>query len=315
MRKLRSLFALLLTLCLLAGISAVAFAAGEDQYRIRVYGGAQNNRIVYEGTYTRGSTVNLASALSSFLGESAGKYYVKGIRESGKEESHEYAFPAEKDEDFVLTYGLRGNQIVYFVRYVDAGGNDLRNPSGPFYANSGDRIYVAFIEIAGYQPDAYNRTRILNEDYTFVFNYSRIPTPAPGGGGGVNPANPANPVNPANPANPDNGNANNPGGNNGQPLEIIDEDLIPQAGPGGSGQNTGTETPAPTSTPKPHGTSALWQRYRGLMIAGLILLALLIALLYWYLLFYRKKKRYEAEKRAGILADDGKKEEGKHVSE
>ena len=32
MRKLRSLFALLLTLCLLAGISAVAFAAGEDVF-------------------------------------------------------------------------------------------------------------------------------------------------------------------------------------------------------------------------------------------------------------------------------------------
>ena len=51
--------------------------------------------------------------LSSYLESKVGKYYVKGIRESGKEESHEYVFTAEKDEDFVLTYGLRGDQITY----------------------------------------------------------------------------------------------------------------------------------------------------------------------------------------------------------
>ena len=249
----------------------------------------------------------IGSAISGYAAVPEGsKYYAKGIRESGKEESHELSFDVKKDQDFVVTYGIKGQQVEYYVRYVDANGNDLADPSGPFYANVGDRVYVAYLEISGYRPDAYNKVRTLTEDYTFVFVYTRVPasgggggTPTPtdggGGGGGAvaggaaangnananaadNPnANPAeNPNTPAQPAAP------------AEPLELIDEDAVPLAVPNIPGVGSISVPNAPqVIEPNQHGRIPNW-----MLIAGMVLLVGLIATLYWYLLFYRKKKKY-----------------------
>ena len=69
------------------------------------------------------------------------RYYPKGLRESGKEETHEHSFPVTKDQDFVITYGITGEQVEYYVEYVDGNGNARAEKNGPFYANKGDRVY------------------------------------------------------------------------------------------------------------------------------------------------------------------------------
>ena len=214
-------------------------------------------------------------------------------------------FTAEKDEDFVLTYGLRGEQVTYYVRYVNAGGNDLRAASGPFYANSGDKVYVAFIEVSGYEPDAYNKTRTLTEDYTFIFRYSASSTNsgATSGGGSSTVVSTVGSVSTGNNntvtgstasgsaagTGSDSGNTGIAEAENGtRPLDIIDEDALPQAGP------EGEQTPV-TQKPASQRQSAEQKRLRRLGTAAAVLGLLLIALLYWYLLFYRKKKMAEAE--------------------
>ncbi len=310
MKHVRRLIALLACLLLAASISSTAFAV-DDLCTIRIFSGAQGT--VPGGTVSsyqvkRGSAFTaIGTAISGYAAVPEGsKYYAKGIRESGKEESHELSFDVKKDQDFVVTYGIKGEQVEYYVRYVDANGNDLAERSRPFYANVGDRVYVAYLEISGYRPDAYNKVRTLTEDYTFVFVYTRVPasgggggttTPTGGGGGGggavaggaaangnANPnaannpnANPAeNPNTPAQPAAP------------AEPLELIDEDAVPLAVPNIPGVGSISVPNAPqVIEPNQHGRIPNW-----MLIAGMVLLVGLIATLYWYLLFYRKKKKY-----------------------
>ena len=137
---------------------------------------------------------NFSTELGSLLGTNVDgtKYYIKStVRESGKEEEFPVSFAVERDRDFVLTYGIKGDQVTYYVRYVDANGNNVaptslipNGRSGPFVANKGDRVYVAYVEVDGYTPDAYNRTAVLNDSstllqsdgtYLFTFTYRRTP--------------------------------------------------------------------------------------------------------------------------------------------
>ena len=44
------------------------------------------------------------------------KYYVKGIRMGGRDDSLDLAyFPVERDQDYVVAYGIRGNMVQYTV--------------------------------------------------------------------------------------------------------------------------------------------------------------------------------------------------------
>ena len=194
MRYVKSSFALILMICLVLSVTVPAFAADppKDYCVIRVFGGAQRPGLITSIQRERGSTCNLGTELAAYLGSdvTGTKYYTKStIRESGEEEElTSLTINVEKDRDYVLTYGVKNNQVTYYVRYVDTAGNNIaptslvpNGQSGPFVANSGDKVFVAYIEIPGYQPDAYNKARTLTEDYTFVFVYSR--TPAATGGG------------------------------------------------------------------------------------------------------------------------------------
>ena len=313
MKHLKKLFALLLMLCVMVGLNATAFAEEvKDSCTIRVFGGSQRQTFMKPITKNRGETCNLAIELSSILGtDVAGtKYYTKStVRESGKEEEVPLSFTVEKDQDFVLTYGIKGQQITYYVRYVDSSGNDLRARSGPFTANAGDRVYVAYIDIDGYRPDAYNRVRTLTEDYTFTFVYTRAtaattttPTGAgagaagagAGAGAGAANANAAG-VNAAgaNAAGANAAGANTAGANvptentNPETVNIIDED-VPLAGPGADGSGTALIPSVPSVIEPNHNTQIpTWA-----MILGAVVLLVLIAILYWYLLFFRKKRKY-----------------------
>ena len=317
MKHVTRVLALLLSLLLVAGMSSTAFAVDDDVCTIRIFSGAQGSvpgGTVSNYTVKRGARFEAISSIAKYATVPAeSKYYAKGLRESGEEEEHDLSFEVEKDEDFVVTYGIKGEQVTYRVRYVDANGNTLRASDGPFYANVGDRVYVAYIEISGYQPDAYNKAKTLTEDHTFVFHYTRIqPTPTGGGttpaptGGGVAIAGGAAANNPnANPnananANPNanaanNQNANNPANNTptqpvtpAAPVELIDEDEVPLAVPDLPGAGT-LKVP---NAPKVIEASQRTRLPNWALIAGMVLLVGLISMLYWYLLFYRKKKKY-----------------------
>ena len=179
MGKLGKRFIILLAaVWFLVAIPAVSVRAEEYTYTVRFYAGQQGvfsdgrDVIVYRGL-SYGSVVSFNSG--SVTLRDGSKYYVKGIRESGRDNNtvSASAFTVTGDRDYVVAYGLRGNTVAYTVNYVDIGGNMLA-PSDTYYGNVGDKPVVAFVYIDGYQPQAYNLTKTLVENeaenvFTFVY--------------------------------------------------------------------------------------------------------------------------------------------------
>ncbi len=123
-----------------------------------------------------GEQVNLGDYLTQVTLKDAAKYYVKGIRESGKDNSTAVSNPAfsvESDREYVVAYGIRGNMTTYTVNYQDTSGNALL-PSATFDGAVGDRAVVAYRYVDGYRPQAYNLTKTLSSNaaenvLTFVY--------------------------------------------------------------------------------------------------------------------------------------------------
>ena len=93
------------------------------------------------------------------------KYYSKGIRESGRDNSTVGAssFAVTGDREYVVAYGIRGNMVSYRINYRDGKGKDLL-PSRTYYGNIGERPVAAWAYVDGYLPQAYNLTRTLQAD-------------------------------------------------------------------------------------------------------------------------------------------------------
>ena len=121
------------------------------------------------------------------------KYYVKGIRLNGqsgilfsRDELLLGPVPVESDAMYVVSYGVQGEQVAYTVSYVDENGTPLLD-SQTFYGNPGDKRIVAYQEIEGYEPQAYNLGKTLSEnaaENVFEFRYHPVaaepePTPTP----------------------------------------------------------------------------------------------------------------------------------------
>lgn len=121
------------------------------------------------------------------------KYYVKGIRLNGqsdilfsRDELLLGPVPVEADAMYVVAYGVQGEQVAYTVSYVDENGTPLLD-SQTFYGNPGDKRIVAYQEIEGYEPQAYNLGKTLSEnaaENVFEFRYHPVaaepePTPTP----------------------------------------------------------------------------------------------------------------------------------------
>lgn len=127
-----------------------------------------------------------ASMEGSVALDEGSRYYVKGIRQGGRDNStvDVPAFRVEGDQDYVVAYGIRGDMTAYVVHYQDAAGNTLAQ-SRTYYGNIGDKPVIAFLYIEGYQPQAYNLTKTLsaNEaENVFTFVYTPIPAAEEGGG-------------------------------------------------------------------------------------------------------------------------------------
>lgn len=128
-----------------------------------------------------------AGALS--LNES-GKYYIKGVRASGRDNEtvSASAFTVDGDADYVAAYGIKGDTVAYTVNYEDTEGKELAD-SNTYYGNVGDRPVVAYLYIEGYTPQALAQTKTLVKDasknvFTFVYIANEelvtpTPTPAP----------------------------------------------------------------------------------------------------------------------------------------
>ena len=105
------------------------------------------------------------------------RYYVKGVRLSGRDNNTDNAtaFRVEGDADYVVAYGIKGNRVAYTVKYQDASGRQLAADS-TFYGNVGDKPIVAYRYIENYVPQALALTKTLsaNEaENVFTFVYTR----------------------------------------------------------------------------------------------------------------------------------------------
>ena len=229
----------LLSLCLFFLASFPASAKEpEYTYTIRFFAGKQgafegSEVMVFEGLHY-GDRVNFYQSAVTLNDNS--KYYIRGIRESGKDNSDSTqtsSFLVTGDRDYVVAYGILGDATSYTISYEDSEGNSLA-PSETYYGNVGDRPVVAYLYIEGWVPEAYNMTQTLKKDPAenrFTFIYTReesnpeepapLPEPAPeppaevppAGGVTVIPATPVPSREPIEGVNPP-GEGGTPGGEN-----------------------------------------------------------------------------------------------------
>lgn len=183
----------LLISTLVPGITAVGaqeYSSDGYMYTVRIFSGAQGTfedgadvitiRAVYNSTIDldeklENIQMKKVENLSGELVES--KYYAKGIRESGRDNAEvKKTITVIKDADYVVAYAMKGGDVAYTVKYIDADtGNELL-PSESYYGNIGEKPVVAYKYIDGYIPKAYNLTKTLREDEqqnTFVFEYKK----------------------------------------------------------------------------------------------------------------------------------------------
>ena len=111
------------------------------------------------------------------------KYYVKGIRQSGRDNStiDATSFVVDRDMDFVVAYGLKGRMVRYRVEFVDENGRTLADTQY-FEGKEGEKQIVSYLYIDGYRPQAYNLAKTLTDDVSKnVFRFIYTPGTVPAG--------------------------------------------------------------------------------------------------------------------------------------
>lgn len=114
------------------------------------------------------------------------RYYVKGVRRSGRDNSEAEApvFGVASDRDFVVAYGISGDVAAYQVNYLDLNGNSIME-SDTYYGNIGERQYVSSRYIEGYQPQALNLVKTISaneSENVFDFQYAPVTAQTQDGG-------------------------------------------------------------------------------------------------------------------------------------
>ncbi|GFI27159.1 hypothetical protein IMSAGC012_02284 [Lachnospiraceae bacterium] len=211
--KLRSKAAAV-TLCLCLFFFAVPVSAEEAYtYTVTFYAGNQGVFTGTEGLSVRHGkgTVTAAPDRITISGLEAGdvvsfdvqagaldmggasKYYAKGIRESGRDNSTvtASAFKVDGDADYVMAYGMKGNMVAYHVNYQDEDGSRLSD-SRTYYGNVGDKMVAAYLYIEGYTPQALSIAKTLSENeaenvITFVYVKDTADDTQASGGSGTQP--------------------------------------------------------------------------------------------------------------------------------
>ena len=225
------------------------------------------------------------------------RYYVRGIRESGKDNSTVglTAIRVTGDQDFVVAYGIKGNLTQYTVNYQNENGETLAD-SRTYYGNVGDMPVVAYLYIEGYYPQAYNLSKELSDNSAnnvLTFVYTRIPT--------QQPTTPTTPTTPNNPENPNESqNPNNPTESSTNPSVNPEESVEPNpsttpiepSGPQNPTQPSDLVIVTDPDVPlNPGNTTEGGSRTSWLIYAGLCLLALVLILTVVYIIVRKKRKK------------------------
>ena len=179
MKKWKRLLVSLLTVSMTIGASAMSVMAAEPYtYKITLSAGNKGTiggqSKIEQADLAAGSTVTFNL---NDIQVTDDKYYVKGIRLSGRDNDEALTAPAftiDGDADYVVAYGIKGNMVAYTVNYQDASGNALAE-SQTFYGNIGDKPVVAYRYIENYIPDALALTKTLSDNESenvFTFTYT-----------------------------------------------------------------------------------------------------------------------------------------------
>jgi len=110
--------------------------------------------------------------------DEADKHYVQGVRLSGYDNDTVAAsvFEVERDRDYVVAYGIKGNMTSYTIKYQDPYGNVLA-PDEVYYGNVGDKPVIPYLYVDGYAPRYMGLTKTLSANAAenlFVFVYDKI---------------------------------------------------------------------------------------------------------------------------------------------
>ncbi|GAB6104307.1 hypothetical protein JCM17039_10610 [Blautia glucerasea] len=204
MGKMNKFLAAICTAGMLLSLSPAAVSAGEYTYTVTFDAGNQASM-----SGTTGLSVNNSATGSSYhIGIDSGKivvsglkiqdivtfnpqagavdladdskYYVKGVRQSGRDNNSvaSSSFRVTGDADYVVAYGVKGNMVGYTVNYQDENGRALAE-SRRYYGNVGDKPVVAHIYIENYEPQALALTRTLSSNeaenvFTFVYSEREV---------------------------------------------------------------------------------------------------------------------------------------------
>ena len=154
----------------------VTFYAGNqgtfaDAAGLSVKGGAgviqtEADRITITGL-KNGDIVSFDVQAGAIAMPQQGKYYIRGVRESGRDNNTTTAsaFKVSGDMDYVVAYGIRGDTVSYRVRYQDTAGNALA-ADRTYYGNVGDKAVAAYLYMEGYTPQALSVAKTLSADET-----------------------------------------------------------------------------------------------------------------------------------------------------
>ncbi len=179
MKNNRRIIILLVALLMVAVVALPVFAA-EYLYKVTIYAG---NMGTIDGGSSKVFTDLKPGDRVEFDPDSVTltdpDYYVKGIRESGRDNSEVglSSFEVTRDMDLVVAYGILGDPVEYTTKYQDKDGKELES-DGSYVGNAGDKPVIAFKYIEGYQPQYYNLTGTLAKDKknVFTFVYYKIET-------------------------------------------------------------------------------------------------------------------------------------------
>lgn len=175
MKRLKKLFIMMMSLTVFLSLAYTQVCA--YGYKVTLYTGNQgtiNSQNKTSINVSKGQMVSLD--LSQIELPQDSKYYVKGIRLSGHDSVDNLdpaTFVVNGDLDYVVVYGVKGNQVAYTVRYVDENGKQLSEDT-ILYVNVGDKPVVAYKYIDSYIPQAYALTKTLVEnekENVFTFTY------------------------------------------------------------------------------------------------------------------------------------------------
>ena len=183
MKKWKRLLVSLLTVSMTLGASTMSVMADDTTpYTYKVTLSAGNKGTINGQNKIEQADIASGSTVTFDLNDiqvTDDKYYVKGIRLSGRDNASSElldapGFIVKGDADYVVAYGIKGNMVAYTVNYQDASGNSLAE-SQTFYGNVGDKPVVAYRYVENYIPDALALTKTLSDNESenvFTFTYT-----------------------------------------------------------------------------------------------------------------------------------------------